>query len=287
MMESKTTTTSQHSINPDFEFIHHREETLEKAEYHKHDFYEIFFFISGKVSYLIEGKAYTPKNGDIFLLNNRELHKHVIETSQIYERIIILVNPDFIKRHSSQDTNLFECFESSSKRKYNLLRLDPEMLSTIRNTVALLKKVCLTKSYGSEILKENYLTELIVYLNKAYMETYADYQEKDVFSDPKVNNIIQYINQNLSEDLSLEALSLNFYTSKYHLLREFRRHTGYTPHEYVHQKRLISAKALLKEGISITEICQLCGFKDYANFFRVFQKAYNISPRKYASQFLV
>ncbi len=275
----------QYMLGSNFEFFHYKDEPELEVEYHNHDFYEIYFFISGKVTYVVEGKSYSLKPGDILLVNDKELHKPIIEQGGIYERIVIWVNPDFIKRFCTKDTDLFMCFETTSKNKYNLLRPGAETLSIIRSLVTKLNRAWSSISYGSAVLKELYLAELMVYLNRAYLDTSIDNIEEDIVYDDTINDIIHYINQNLNGDLSLEALSVRFYTSKYHLLRQFKKHTGYTLHSYIHQKRLIMAKALLKEGLSITSVCQNCGFNDYSNFIRVFSKAFNISPKKYARQF--
>ena len=275
-------TTRQYMVGTDFEFFHYADKPTFEVEYHNHDFYEVFFLISGKVNYIIEGKSYILKPGDIVLINNKELHKPVIEPESAYERVVIWINPDFIKKKITDGANLFMCFENTSKNKFNLLRLGSEMLSVIKHIVTKLNKVYSNVSYGSDILKELYVTELIVYLNRAYLENCEEDMEEDIMYDPKVNEIILYINQHLNSDLSLEALSTRFFTSKYHLLREFKKHTGYTLHNYIHQKRLIAAKSHLKAGIRVTDVCQMCGFGDYSNFIRSFRKAYNVSPKKYA-----
>lgn len=43
----------------DFEVFHYCDNKPIEVEYHNHDFYEIFFFISGRVKYIIEGKHIT------------------------------------------------------------------------------------------------------------------------------------------------------------------------------------------------------------------------------------
>jgi AraC-like DNA-binding protein len=279
-------TPRQYMVSPDFEFFHNKDEALMEIEYHFHDFYEIYFFISGSVTYIIEGKSYLLKSGDIILVNNKELHKPVIEPDSTYERIVIWVNPNFIISQGTEGTNLSMCFESTSKTKYNLLRPSNEIKDNLMNIVEKLKKVCMNVSYGSNILRNIYLTELIVFLNKAFLDTYDEEIENDISFNEKVNSIILYINENLGSDLSLQFLAAKFYLSKYHLLREFKKNVGYTIHEYIQQKRLIMAKILLWGDMSVTEVCLRCGFGDYSNFIRSFKKTFGLSPQKYARQYL-
>lgn len=276
----------QYMLNDNFEFFHYKDNTPLEVEYHKHDFFEIYFFISGDVTYIIEGKSYTLKPWDIILINNKELHKPVINHGAIYERIVIWVNPAFISKMSTPDSDLNMCFESTFKNKYNLLRPGTETLNIIKVILGKLNRILFADSFGAEILKELYLTELIVFLNRAYTDSDLVDIGNDVSYNSKINKIINYINQNLSEDLSLDALSSRFYSSKYHLLREFKKHTRYTPHEYITLKRLITSKELLRSGMSISDVCTECGFNNYSNFIRSFTKAFNISPKKYAKKFL-
>jgi AraC-like DNA-binding protein len=105
--------------------------------------------------------------------------------------------------------------------------------------------------------------------------------EIDIEYNKKISSIMDYINENLDKELSLDTLSEKFYLSKYHLLREFKKYGGYTIHQYIHKKRLIAAKTLLREGIQVTEVCTQCGFGDYSNFIRSFKKAFGVPPKKY------
>lgn len=281
----QTFTHRQYMLSDNFEFFHNKDNGPLEVEYHKHDFFEIYFFISGEVTYVIEGKSYSLKPWDIILINNKELHKPIINYGALYERIVIWVNPDFISKISTPNADLNMCFESTIKNKYNLLRPGTEILNIIKVILGKLNRILFNDSFGAEILKELYLTELIVFLNKAYTNTdFVDIGD-DVTYNTKINEIINHLNQNLSADLSLDALSSKFYSSKYHLLREFKKHTGYTLHEYITLKRLITSKELLKDGLSISDVCQKCGYNNYSNFIRSFTKAFSISPKKYAKQF--
>ncbi len=275
----------QYMLSDNFEFFHNKDYAPLEVEYHKHDFFEIYFFISGEVTYLIEGKSYTLKPWDIILINNKELHKPIINQGSAYERIVIWVNPNFISKISTSDSDLNMCFESTLKNKSNLLRPGTEVLNIIKIILGKLSRILFTDSFGSEILKELYLTELIVFLNKAYINTDIVDIGDDVTYDSKISEIIRYINQNLSADLSLDILSSKFYSSKYHLLREFKKHTGYTLHEYITLKRLLTAKEMLRSGMNISDVCIKCGYNNYSNFIRSFSKTFNVSPKKYANKF--
>mgnify|MGYP000923933966 FL=1 len=273
-------TSRQHMISRDFEFYHYKDEHPVEVEYHNHLFYEVFSFISGDVTYIVEGKSYRLKPGDIILINNRELHKTIVKPGKAYERCVLWIDPDFI-RTLGGDTDLTMCFERSAMKNYNLLRPRTEYYIMIKNAMTCLQNAVFSEGYGNGALKKAYLTELLVYLNRAFLDSQDEDIELDVVYDEKVSSVISYINENLQEDLSLESLAGRFYTSKYHLLREFKKHTGYTIYQYIRKKRLITARVLLKDGLMVTEVCQKCGFGDYSNFIRSFRKEFGHPPGHY------
>lgn len=273
-------TSRQYMIRNDFEFYHYKDDPQLEVEYHNHDFYEVYFYISGDVTYIIEGKSYSLKPGDIILINNREFHKTVISGDAYYERYVIWINPDYVARLCTDSIDLTMCFETTTKRKYNLLRPGAESLAYLKNIVAKLEKANIGTGFGSSILKDIYMTELIVYLNRAFLDTREEEIEEDIQYNAKISEIIRYINSNLGEELSLDSLSDRFYISKYHLLREFKKNTGYTIHHYIQKKRLIMARILLKDNMKVTEVAMRCGFGDYSNFLRSFKKEFGVSPKK-------
>lgn len=271
----------QHMITEDFEFFHYKDTSVMDIEYHNHDFYEMYFFLSGNVTYMIEGKSYRLRPWDILLISHKELHKPIIDPATPYERIVLWVNPEFVKKQSTESSNLTLCFEATFRNQSNLLRPDAEVAANIKHTMAKFEKACHGTGFGSEILTKSFLTELMVYINKAFMDVQGESLDVDIQYNEKVSSIIRYIAENLNEDLSLDVLAARFFMSKYHLLHEFKRHAGYSIHQYIQQKRLIMAKALLKEGMQVAEVCNRCGFGDYSNFIRAFKKAYGLPPKKY------
>jgi AraC-like DNA-binding protein/mannose-6-phosphate isomerase-like protein (cupin superfamily) len=277
-------TLRQHMKTNDFELFHYNDSIPVEVDFHNHDFYEIYMFLSGSVTYVIEGKSYRLRPKDILIINNKELHKAFINEEIPYERIVIWINPQYIKSLCSDKTNLFEAFDSSSVNKHNLLRLNQDVSELIYNIVEKLGLASNTISFGNDILKKSYLMELLIYINRSFQLPIGKETQLDITSNDKINNIIQYINNNLNGDVSLETLSSKFFLSKYHLLREFKKNTGYTVHRYIQQKRLIIARELLKENKQVTEVCSQCGFGDYSNFIRAFRKEFGISPKKYSKK---
>ena len=145
-----------------------------------------------------------------------------------------------------------------------------------------LRSLHMQESYGSDLLAVCSLVELMVAINQSAADrSMQSALSADMASDRVVDGVLSYINEHYSEALTLDQLSEKFFISKYHLLRKFDAQVGTTVHRYILQKRLLNAKQLLAGGVPPNEVCQYCGFGDYANFYRAFRAEYNQTPRQY------
>ena len=92
--------------------------------------------------------------------------------------------------------------------------------------------------------------------------------------------VIDYLNEHLTEDISIDSLSETFFLSRYHLMHSFKEETGYTIGNYLSTKRLLLARDLILQGEPITNVCYECGFRNYSTFSRAFKKNFGYSPRE-------
>lgn len=272
-------------LKEDFRFFHLKDKKDMEFELHYHDFNKIIVFISGNVSYLIEGKAYKLKPWDILFVSSNDLHKVIINNDEPYERIIIWVNSKFLEMHNKNNNNLLTCFQLSSKLKINLFRMEEHNISLIKHTLFSLESATKDKEFGNIVLKNSLFIQLMVYLNRLFMKNTNHIEKNDIEYDKQIEEIINYIKENLQENLSIDTLSSKFFINKYYLMHKFKSQTGYTVHKYIQQKRLTFSKSLIMKGHKITEVYIKCGFGDYSSFIRAFKKAYGISPKDYYKNF--
>lgn len=107
-------------------------------------------------------------------------------------------------------------------------------------------------------------------------------EPEKISSQRKIDKIINYINQNLTEDLSATKLAGIVHMSTNHLHRFFRQKTEMTITQYVIQLRIERAcDLLLKTSWSVEMIAGKCGFLSMANFNRQFLKLKKMTPRQY------
>lgn len=268
-------------LNDNFKIFHIRDKKDIKFEYHHHDFSKIVILIDGDLTYYIEGKAYILKSWDILFVNKNEIHKPVVNPDKYYERIVIWLNPDFMAKYAQGNNDLLKCFEVAIKNNYNLLRLNMKSIEIIKNLIQDIQNCNNSNEFGSEILKESLFVQLMVLMNRLFLNSDKNRDIEDIQYDKTIEGVLNYINSNLENDLSIDTIASEFFISKYYLMRKFKNQIGSSIHNYVVQKRLILARSLISEGLSMSSVCSRCGFNDYSSFVRAFKKVYGVSPSNY------
>ena len=259
-------------LNEDFRLFHIKDQTKKEFAYHYHDFHKVVIFISGKVVYHIEGKAYQLKPWDILLVNRHAIHRSEIDPSVPYERFILWIQNDILWQE------LLKCFQKANDRNYNLVRLNSALQEKMKDILFELETSTKSDGYGKEILTQSLFLQFMVYLNRIFLEKQYIFDKKSYTFDSQIASILQYINHNLKEDLSVETLSARYYVSKYHLMRKFKQETGYTLHNYIVNKRLLMARTLISNGVPVTKAAQESGFAEYSTFSRAYRKQFKTNP---------
>ncbi|MDR1774510.1 MAG: AraC family transcriptional regulator [Clostridioides sp.] len=257
-------------------------------EYHHHDFNKIIIFLGGKVSYYIEGKRYDLKKSDLLFISNNEIHKPVISPDENYSRIVIWINKDFLNHFNNfnnKNENLSNCFEMASAKKDYLVETDDR---TLKNIKLYINKIIYSNDsdlFGGELFNHCLFVELMITLNRIYLKKDSvAYSSSEILCDEIVQKVLDYIENNISNDLSIDKIASKLYVSKYYLMRKFKAQVGTSIHHYVIQKRLVLAKNLIKNGELITHAAVQCGFNDYSSFVRAFKSVYKMSPKQFKDE---
>jgi len=87
-----------------------------------------------------------------------------------------------------------------------------------------------------------------------------------------------YMENNFDRKLNLDLLSHIRFTSKFHLLRLFKKYYGQTPKQYLIDKRIGQSKSYLKKGMSVSETCYAVGFESPSSFSTLFKKKIGRTP---------
>lgn len=259
-------------LKEDFRLFHLNDRTDREFEWHYHDFHKIIVFVSGKVTYHIEGKAYQLKPQDILLVSQGAIHKPEIDPSIPYERYIFWIRDDL----SSSELNT--CFQKANDRSFNLIRLDSVLQEKLKDLLPEIEHSLRDTQFGDSILSKALFAQFMVYINRIFLKSSTAPDQKSYSSDSQVEQLLKYINRNLSENLSIDHLAERFFFSKYHMMRKFKKETGYTIHNYIISKRLLHARSLIAQGTPVMKAAMQSGFQDYTAFVRAYKKQFGTVP---------
>ena len=274
-------TTRQKMTKNTFEIYHYKDSAPREVALHHHDFYEVYYFLSGSVSYNVESHSYRLTPGDLLLIGPQELHQPVFNPeNREYERIVLWINSSFLQQFRDEEHTLINCFDTTLQGHSNLLRLDGANRELLHYLLQQLLQEQENPDFASELYSLSLLTQMLVLMNRTYLRA-AQGAEPRGQADSVVYRVLSYINDHYNEDLSLDELANRFFISKYHLSREFGRLVGTSVYRYIIQKRLIMARQMMSMGVPTAQVYQQCGFGDYSNFYRAFKAEYQISPRAY------
>lgn len=248
---------------------------------HTHDFEEIVVVASGSGKQYVNNDSYYVTAGDVFVLKGEALHYYEnVDNMYVYNigyRPWVLKDFSPMLLKSSGYHSLF-IFEPAYRRKKHFaekLHLESEHLNQLVEMLEKLKKELLIPN--NELSVTGLFMQITGFICRHY---HSDKNSTDGETPGK--RIIDYIDENISEPISLSELAEFSGMSKNGIVAMFSRLYGITPLRYINNARLYKAEALLKTTDKpITELALECGFGDSNYFSRVFKAYRGKTPREF------
>ncbi len=151
-----------------------------------------------------------------------------------------------------------------------------DVFSVIRKLNAILR-VFYDHKTVQEPLMNKYITDI---LTEFMLHSPGEKNTRDNVS--LIERAVNHISENFSRDVSVDQLAALTGLSRYYFIRIFRQETGYTPHEYLVNRRMATARYLLKySSLNTREICFESGFSNESVFCSAFKKQHGMTPRQY------
>ena len=248
-------------LNEDFHFFHIRNRESFDIPFHYHDFHKLILILDGNVKYYIEGLEYDLMPFDFVLVNRFLIHRPEIvqdKSEKGYDRIILYLSDDFLRQYG-----LLDSFDKAKELKSYVVRFPANISAEIFNmfeTVEADEKKQ-DSEYAGRLTTRIDLMKALIAFNKACISEDFGFKPEARYNR-KIIEIIEYIGNNLSKDLSIDLLADHFYMSKYHMMRTFKNETGYSIHQYISEKRILLARSYIMGGMPATNACIECGFRD-------------------------
>ncbi|MCB4809962.1 AraC family transcriptional regulator [Methylovorus menthalis] len=148
-------------------------------------------------------------------------------------------------------------------------------------TQLFIKTHTLIESQECALAKSSYLTTFFYALLNIKLSPRLVQQRSS--SPQKLKFAIDYLRAYFSDGITLPDLAKHIGMNPFVLLRQFKKHVGITPHEYLQIYRVIQARKLIAQGHKLSDVAPLCGFADQSHLTRSFRKRIGVTPGRYFS----
>ena len=271
--------TRQYMQSKDFEAFYYSDLNFQTLPAHTHDYYEFYLFLEGDLDLEISGHARPLHPGDMVLVPPGVSHHALMHSSdRPYRRVVLWVSQEYVARLLKESPDyvfLMQRAATSSRCYYHFHEAE---FSSIQSRLIRLLEEFHSNRYGRNAAVYLALNDLLLYMNRIIYE-----REHPVVSGSGdlMQEITLFIDEHLTEDLSLDVLANHVCLSKYYIAHYFKDSLGISIHQYITKKSLQSCSEAIAAGSDITRTFDEYGFRDYSSFYRMFRKEYGMSPREY------
>ncbi len=245
---------------------------------HMHDYYEMYYLMSGTHRYFINHTLYNMEPGDVILVDKSDLHMTtMISSEHYYERYLMTFNDNFVNRVCQNiDRELF-----LSAFKARKVHVPVSKRYAFEGLLHKLSSECDKNDEYAKYLSLSHMSEIIIFLDRCAGHNVAPFDDISVHEE-RIQQVCKYIIDYYNQPITLAEISKMAYMSPTYFSKKFKKVTGFGFNEYLNNVRIKMATNMLVETqYSVTEIARFCGYKDSNYFGDVFKKIMGISPSKY------
>ena len=282
----KTKSFSQEGyLNENYHYFHLKDTAGQERSFHFHEFDKVVLLLSGKVDYIVENMTCSLQPWSVLLVGHHAIHKAIIDVSAPYERVILYLDRKYFER-LFPSAGLMECFKTADRTSRFLLLPDSRHREELSAIITAYETSSGDSRYASATMCDTLIIQFLITLNRiSSLGLGRNFKPSETEEDDKIRSVLSFINENLSQDLSIDLLAESAYLSRYHFMRLFKEKTGSTAHAYIRQKRLLYAARLIREGMPASHAALECGFHDYSVFHRAFRECFGIRPADLKNSF--
>lgn len=248
-------------------------QSLPETSKHWHNCIEIFLVLSGKLSITVETETYHLFEDDIILINCDQIHEIQNSANVV---VTLQINPSYFNKGLEPGT-YFLCNSAAYHNKMKFTEL--------KRIIAKIIYVHYNDKEDNELLTISFAYQLILNLVKNFKSQDERNTSSVSKSLQRLGNIIQYLNTNYTEDITLEQVAEREYLTPSYLSHFFKTNMGITFFNYLTNIRMNHAvNDLLTTNLTIEQIAANNGFANCRYFVNIFKKQFGMLPRNFRSE---
>ncbi len=288
-MDIKNFVLSYYKNSADDFYVHRVEKAVEARKPHTHDYFQIYYVLRGKLLHYVEKDYSSLSIGDMFIIPPGV--KHYIDPEEGAAFYVFSFMPDYFGEQNVSNKlalNFLKSLQINAQKGIRPKIVVPDdELFTVENIFERAIKEFSNKPFGYSETIRAYALLLVSLVARHYFESVgAEISNHFETSREYVLYCVKYIEENFTENISLEDITHRFAMSKSCFCKLFAEITGHSFNNYLNMCRVKKSTEYIKEGYKITAIYGLCGYNDFSTFYRNFKKIMGISPAKYKLEHL-
>ena len=246
---------------------------------HWHEELEIVYVYEGPLYLTIENTDYIGRQGDIFIVNPKEIHKMHVQTPGVRYGTLLFSIKSLLFLENDEATRKYLQPLTVGEVLFSHILQDSELrkkiFTLIIDIVSMNKEKVPAYRFGTKAL----LLQILFLLYNGHLEKTHPIMNKNSILN---REIISYIGERYTTDITLSEISDHFHMSYKYFSRYFKNNFNTTLSDYVMKLRLERAELLLgTTELSVSEVCLQTGFNNISFFIRSFKKAYGMTPLQY------
>lgn len=257
----------------------------ESEALHTHDFIEISYILSGSSTQKIDNRIYETKDGDLLFMTIGQQHTYTVNENSRMKYYNILIDPDLINKSIISSNSILETMLLSTFEDIIKVNVSSRCISFSGNEKIKLENILDEMYYEYEEAPNKNDSVLMGYLMVLFAYIFRKISPDTVNNSTIPPNIINYIDNHFTENITLRQLSdLSLYSPKY-FSKLFKNCYGISITEYIQRKRIDMGKQLLSESnYRIDAISEEVGYSNVAHFHKYFKKLCGVTPNEYRQQ---
>lgn len=255
-----------------------QDDSWSMSRLHFHDFFELLLPLTSSGNIFVNDQVYPLHRGMLYLIGENTLHRTI--ANGFHSRYVLHISRKALGELSTPQTD----FIQFTKDSFRCAILDETEFNALTEGFQNLNRNKNDGSFGGDLRQSIALVDLLIRLAPILKlsSTGESVRNKDFI---RIAPILEYIQANLTDNLSLDQISKKFFISKHYLCRIFKSATGFSVMEYIIHSRILRARQLLQEGVSVQQAGELSGFSDNSHFIRTFGSLTGTSPGRYAREY--
>ena len=250
---------------------------------HIHEEMELFFVISGKMTFNVQATKYLVNEGESLLINALVPHSSA-DHSPEYTKIGLL---QFLPQTFWPEAGSKHLAQFISRQPYDarLINADtcPEYGEIMKLFITLVDEFN-TKDVAYDMFIRSHLCMIYAIMFRSGL---LEYKEHDMLKRNnaiygRIKNVIEYVDENYASGISVESVRSIFSYDYHYFCRMFKRLSGKTFLEYVDFLRINAAVwLLLTTNDPVMDICNRVGYSSHKSFMRAFKNKNGVTPVEY------